>query len=151
MTSRAWCLPLALLLAAGCSGTEPTERFYTSMIGSSEIPPNGSTSSGTVAFVHRGDALDYTVVVQLIVGVKSVGLFAGPVDSTAPKVADLYTGPVTGAIASGILVSGTLTASSFTGISMDSALVLMRLSHASVNVGTASLPNGEIRGVIVPN
>lgn len=151
MTSRALRLGLALFVAAACTSTEPSERFFTSLTGATEIPPNNATSSGTVTFARRGTSLDYTITVQLITGVTSVGLYAGPVDSTQPRVADLYTGPVTGVIASGVLVSGTLTASSFTGITMDSALVLMRRANASVNVLTQSRPNGEIRGVIVPN
>ena len=130
MTSGARRLGLALIVAAACTSTEPTERFFTSMNGSTEIPPNSATSSGTVSFARHGTSLDYTVTVQLITGVTAVGLYAGPVDSTQPRVADLYTGPVTGTIASGVLASGTLTASSFTGISMDSALVLMRQAKA---------------------
>jgi hypothetical protein len=87
MTARALLPIAALALLAACSGTEPGERFFTSMNGANEIPPNG----------------------------------------------------------------GTFTASSFIGISMDSALVLMRVGKAYVNVATNSLPNGEIRGQVVPN
>jgi hypothetical protein len=151
MTARVLSLAAALALLAACSGSEPGERFFASMNGANELPPNGGTSAGTADFTNHGTSVDYSITVLFITGVKSAGLYAGAADSNGPKIADLYTGPVTGAIASGTLVGGTLTGASFIGMSIDSALALMRTGKAYVNVTTSSLPNGEIRGQIGPN
>jgi hypothetical protein len=121
------------------------------MNGANELPANGGTSAGTADFNHHGTSIDYSITVQFITGVKSAALYAGAADSNGPKIADLYTGPTTGAISTATLGSGTLTGASFIGISMDSALVLMRTGNAYVNVATTSLPNGEIRGQVGPN
>ena len=140
-----------LLVLVACDSTSPGERFFSSMNSSNDQPPLNLLSSGTTNFTNKGGSISYTITVQNITQVKAARIHWGDGLTNGPAIADLYTGPVTGSIANGVLVSGTLTASSFTAITMDSALALMRKGLAYVNVSTQSLPNGEIRGQILAN
>jgi hypothetical protein len=139
----------AALLACGDGG--PTgERFFATLGSASEVPPGNSAAAGTVNFTVRGSDLDYTVVVQAIAGVTAVRLDSGGVGAVGPVLADLYTGPTTGSIAYGTLVSGALTQARVS-VPMDSLLAWMRRSTVYVNVLTAARPGGEIRGQVSPN
>jgi hypothetical protein len=141
------CLAGVLALAA-CSSSPTGEQFFAVLLGQNEVPPLPVvSSSGNVSFTNHGTTLDYVVIVQSIVGAQTVRLHAGAAGVVGPAIADLYTGPVMGPISNATLVSGTLTSSSFS-IPMDSALALMRAGKAYVNLGTTSLPNGEIRGQV---
>ena len=143
---------LACLLAlVACDSTSPGERFFAVMNTGNELPPLQLLSSGTVNFTSKSGSISYTIIVQNITGVSFARIYAGDGSTNGTAVADLYTGPITGAIANGVLVSGTLTAAGFASLTMDSALVLMRKGVAYVNVATVSRPGGEIRGQILLN
>jgi hypothetical protein len=151
MRTRVTLCLVALLLVTSCGlGDGPGEPFLALLTGANELPPTGGSASGQASFKHHGSVIDYSITVQFIAQVKTAAIYAGA-DTTGAKIADLYTGPVSGTITSGVLAAGTLGAASFGAISLDSALVLMRKGLAFVNVTTTALPSGEIRGQIYPN
>jgi hypothetical protein len=145
------CLAGALMLAA-CKDNGPSgEQFLAYLLSTNEVPPLSLLSAGSADLTNQGTSIAYSVAVQNIVGITSVRIHIGGAGVVGPAVANLYTGPTTGTITSEVLVSGTLTASSITTITMDSLLVLMRQDQAYINVATTGIPGGEIRGQIHRN
>ena len=142
---------VCLLALAACS-SDNSERFVAGLSGLSEVPPlPGVLASGIANFDATESQIDYSITVQNITGVTDVQLRSGAPGEVGPAIADLYNGPTTGAIASGTLTSGVISASGLTAISLDSLKVLMRNGKAYVNLTTTAQPNGEIRGQIIPN
>jgi CHRD domain-containing protein len=141
------------LVLVGCSGGESgRERFFAVMTPTNVVPTQPApNSSGNASFTVSGSAIDYSVQVQSITGVTRVAIFSGDAGVNGTAVAELYSGGPSGPIAAGTIVTGGLVAANIQGMALDSLLVLMRGSHAYIQVHTQSLPNGEIRGQISPN
>jgi len=143
---------IGLAVLASCGGSGPdAEQFLAVLSGGNEVPPIVVLSGATATFTVNGSEIDYVITVQNIVGVTDAGLYLGVAGVVGPKVADLYAGATTGAIAEGTLVTGTITAAGLTGLSMDSLLVRMRNQTAYVNIITSTLAGGEVRGQVYPN
>jgi len=140
------------MAVVSCGGTGPEgDRFLAVLSGGNEVPPLVTLSGATASLTHSGNEISYDITVQNIAGVTDAGIYVGAAGVVGPKVADLYSGSVSGPIASGSLVSGTITASGLMAISMDSLSVLMHNGGAYVNIITSTLPGGEVRGQIHPN
>jgi hypothetical protein len=145
-------LAACLLVLASCSdSTGNGRRFIAFLSGGVVEPPVTTTASGEATFTDQGASIGFSVQVSTIVAVTRVSVYAGAGGVNGPVIADLYTGPTTGTIASATLVSGTLTAANITGMTPDSLKVLMMTGKAYVQVLTNGRPNGEIRGQIFAN
>jgi hypothetical protein len=143
---------MGLLAIGACSGSGPGELHFLAVLsGGNEVPPIITLSGATASFTASGDQIGYAIQVQNITGVTDAGIYLGAAGVVGPKVADLYSGATSGPIASGSLVTGTISASGLTALSLDSLTVLMHNGSAYVNIITATLPNGEIRGQIYQN
>lgn len=106
--------------------------------GTSTVYNPGSTGQKTVA---------YSVTVNGLTGAATSAHIHGPADENS--AADLIVPlSITSSERSGLIISGSFSATSDPNVSMDSLLVLMRNGLAYVNVHTATNPDGEIRGQI---
>lgn len=134
------------MLAACSDGGPVGERYFAYMSGTTAVPPNASSGSGTTTLAFDGAGFEFSVAVQQIVNVTAVRVHAGEAGVVGAPLADLFTGPATGpiidvtVIASGYLAAGDL------AVTPDSLAALMRAGKAYVNVVTSGVPGGEIRG-----
>jgi hypothetical protein len=149
--ARRLTIAALLLGVASCSDSGNGRRFIAFLTGDVVAPPVSTTASGEATFTEQGANIGYTVTVSTIVAVTRVSVYAGAGGVNGPVIADLFTGPTTGTIAEATIASGTLTASSITGMTPDSLKVLMMSGKAYVQVSTSSKPNGEIRGQVFEN
>lgn len=137
----------AVLLA--CSDSGPGgERFFAVLSSSKEVPPAVSGGAGTVDFTVNGPGIEYSVILQTLVGVSAVQLDSGAAGDVGPVLASLYAGPTTGTITTAAF-TGTLTSGNVS-VPVDTLLSWMRRSKVYVNVLTTGQPNGELRGQVTP-
>lgn len=138
---------------AGPTGQPGIENFTSEMNAANEEPPNSSTATGTAAISLVGPTLLYRIDVTGITDVTAAHIH-GPAGAgvNAGVRVNLCNAGSSPACASGtvngVLVTGSAT--SVSGISFDSLLVLLRNGNAYVNVHTSANPGGEIRGQVVP-
>lgn len=132
---------LAALLACDDDDTGPTAEVYTATLsGAAEVPANNSAGTGTFRLtVNPNRTLTYDLTVSGI----------------TPTNQHIH-GPATPTTSAGVIVgltvgtNQTLIPTNFTGtVSYDSLLVLLANGRAYVNVHTAAIPAGEIRGNLV--
>jgi hypothetical protein len=155
MRRLATCLALALV-ASGCGSSQQvvappaTEFFSASLNGANQVPPSGSTATGTATFAREGNVVTFDVEVAGIVGATLSHIHSGAEGVAGPVRVNLFLGPETGPL-TGRLASGSFTPADVQGISFDALLAEMRNGTAFVNVHTAAFPGGEIRGQIRPS
>ena len=171
---RSFVRALAALLFAGAvvscdDDDEPTgpnvtiENFTATLNGTSEVPANASTATGTAEITRVGPTLLFRVDVSGLSNPSAAHIHA-PADAAtnagvrvnlcgAAGVPTCPAGtPFTGTLATG-------SAAGVSGITFDSLLVLLRNGNAYVNVHTrdaalgtnntpGDLPAGEIRGQV---
>ena len=122
--------------------------------GAKERPiPVLSTATGSATFeLLNATTIQFSLTVAGLTGARMAHIHTGVADSAGPIAVTLFnsataTGPFTG-----VLASGTFTASGIQlpGISLDSLLSLMRRGRTYVNVHTELNPGGEIRAQIDP-
>jgi hypothetical protein len=139
-----------LLLTLGLSGCDDEdeddqESFIATLSGANEVPPSGSTATGTATIERDGDEVDFTVTVNGLTAVTMAHIHSGAAGVNGPIRVNLFLGPTTGTV-NGQLVSGTFTATDVQTISFDVLLNELRTGAAYVNVHTTAFPAGEIRG-----
>jgi hypothetical protein len=140
------CLVLALGFA-GCDNDEDTEKFIAALTGASEVPPTGSTGTGSATFELDGTTVTFDLQVNGITGVTAAHIHSGAAGVNGPIRVNLFLGPTTGA-QNGRLVQGSFTASDVQVLSFDAILAEMRAGTAYVNVHSVAFPTGEIRGQV---
>jgi hypothetical protein len=129
-------------LVAACEDEGPDDEEYTATLnGASEVPANNSTATGSARFVVNANrTISYNLTVSGLTPTQQH--IHGPITTptgTASPIVDLAIG-----------TNLTLTETSFNrGVSYDSALVLLRNNRTYVNVHTAAIPAGEIRGNLI--
>lgn len=149
----ALCLALSFV-AAGCSdnngGTGATANnvFTATLSGANEVPPTGSTATGTATFTINGSTVDYQISVQNITDVVGGHIHSGEVGVSGPVRVTLVQ-PAPG-VTTGVLAQGTFSAENVNGITYDEMVAEIRNGKAYVNVHTAVNRGGEIRGQLVP-
>jgi len=132
------------LVSAGCAMTDSSSSSRATAMGSSmtvtlsarsEVPPNGSTGSGTGKVDLDGNVLKWTVTYQGLTGPVTAGHIHGP----APAGAN-----------AGVAIPFSSTASPITGSATLSPAQLADLKAGLMyfNLHTAAHPGGEIRGQI---
>ena len=139
----------AVLAATACDEDEgPTvERFSATLTGASEVPPVTTTATGSAVVEFTTTGLTYTVNVSGIQNVTlahihgpaAAGVNAGVILNLNPNLT----------VSTGLLASGTVTATSSATVSMDSLKSLIRSGNAYVNVHNTANPGGHIRGQLV--
>jgi len=145
---RAIVMAVAAAVLA-CSDSGPSaERFFAVLSSQSEVPPAVSGGAGTANFTVNGSGIDYSVILQTLVGVSAIQLDSGAAGDVGPVLASLYSGPTTGTISTAAF-TGTLT-SAAVSVPIDSLLAWMRRSKVYVNVLTTGQPAGELRGQVAP-
>src|SRR5580765_3177960 len=143
-------------LAVACGGssaaTGPTntpatsEDFSTTMNGTSEVPAVTTSATGTVAFVHAGDSVRFSINITGLSGITDVKLYSGTAaQNGTARVTLFHTDTPTGTI-SGNLKTGVFKVADVTGQTLDAELTEMRAANAYVNVLTTANTGGTIRG-----
>ena len=137
----------AVLAATACDEDNegPTvERFSATLNGASEVPAVTTTATGSAVVEFTATGLTYTVNVT---GIQNVTLahIHGPAAAGVNAGVILNLNPNT-TVSTGLLASGTVTATSSATVSMDSLKSLIRSGNAYVNVHTTANPGGHIRG-----
>ncbi len=153
---RAWFVAavavgvMALVPATMSAQTAETE-YEASLSGTSEVPANQSTATGTFsATLNATGDLEWTLSVPTITDATAAHLHLGAAGENGPVVVSLFTAPSTGAVDT-ITTSGTATATSLVGpLAGDFAAFVTALNAGEiyVNVHTTALPAGEIRGQV---
>ena len=142
----------ASVLALAACGDDPARvRYFAVMTGGVVQPPVTTPASGSADFSANGAKISFIVLVNNIIGVTDVSIYAGDGLTNGPVVATLFNGGPTGAIVSQTIASGTLHPAEIAGMTPESLLVLMSNGNAYLQVKTASRPDGEIRGQIHAN
>lgn len=155
-------LVLAAALAAiavPAVGAPATPRVSVAHLsGGEEVPPVDTRATGQAVFKLSGDgmSLDYRLIVANIENLSMAHIHLGAAGVNGPVVVWLYPSglppqPIEGRF-SGVLATGTITADDLVGplagASLDDLLAEMRDGNTYVNVHTAQLPGGEVRGQI---
>ncbi len=136
-------LALAFGVAVGMANAQGV--FTSSLVGSDELVPNGSSSFGTGSFTLLGNELQYSVT-ALLLGTTPVdaGVF-GPANAgqTGPLVFDLGAATVS--------PIGIRNLVSYSGVEALSSSQITQLEAGEdyVNILTTGYPSGEIRGAVL--
>lgn len=136
---------------AGPEGDPGIESFTATLSAASEVTPNASTATGTAEISVVGPTLLYRIDVQGITDVTAAHIHgpAGPGFNAGVRANLCGAGSspacATGTV-NGVLVTGSAT--SVSGISFDSLVVLLGNGNAYVNVHTVANGGGEIRGQV---
>lgn len=122
--------------------------------GANEVPPSGSSASGMakISVDPRGHKATIEVVVQNLDNVVASHFHLAPAGENGPIVVTLY-GPTAGAgRESGVLYCRTVTKADLQGLlaGMEFSALLDEIDAGNiyVNVHTAAIPSGEIRGQV---
>jgi hypothetical protein len=152
-------LAFTTVAAIGCdddddpTGNETvTEIFTTNLTGAAERPtPVTTAATGTATFTAvttpTGTTVTYSVTATGLSGPATAAHIHGPADANT-AANPIVTLVVSGTGTSGVIVSGSFTATGHATIDMTALLALLRNGNAYVNVHTTANPGGEIRGQI---
>jgi glucose/arabinose dehydrogenase len=138
--------------------TQGVTRFTARLDGRQEVPANTSGATGAARFsVRRDGSLDYRLDVAQISNVRMAHIHLGASGQNGPVVATLFDRPEgistydSRTIARGRISAADIVARApgFSGTPTE-LLRRLRQGRAYVNVHTALLPGGEVRGQVVP-
>jgi hypothetical protein len=136
--------------------------FTADLSADSMVPPVDAEATGTASFtmttgtatVFDPNSLErkivtYSISVGDLSGEAVSAAIRGPADvsTSAPILVPLT---VTSTDTTGLIISGTFTATSNPAVSIDSLLTLLRGSNVYVSIQTEANPLGELRGQIRP-
>jgi hypothetical protein len=136
------------LLAVGCGDDDDQETFTATLSGANEVPANSSTAGGGTSFTFEGDRVRFALEVENLTAVTMAHIHSGATGVNGPVRVFLFNGPQTTVGARRVLAEGSFGAADVTGISFQDLLQEMRGGGAYVNVHTAAIPTGEIRGQV---
>ncbi len=137
--------------AISCGDSGPKAPVYTATLrGTSEVPPNTSTATGTATFVDNGTSFDYTLTVNGLTQISAAHIHApAAVGVNAGVIINLFipNGTTFGTV-EGVLATGTITNANNQSFTVDALRALFIAGTAYTNVHTSALPGGAIRGQI---
>ncbi|MGG6460418.1 MAG: CHRD domain-containing protein [Candidatus Eiseniibacteriota bacterium] len=130
------------------------QKFFATLSGENEIPPNNSSARGWVWLENLGDSIEYTINVTKMDKVMAAHLHTGAVGRNGDPIVTLFhAGPTE--LINGTLTRGNITSSEFqgpmSGKSIEDLLNIMTQGKTYVNIHTGSFPDGELRGQIATN
>jgi hypothetical protein len=138
------------------AGTADANHSYVAILQSgNEVPPNAEGSQGIAWFHINGDgqSMDYSVYFWNITNPQMGHIHLGGPGVNGPVVVPLFNSTSITGNYSGMIASGTVTASSLVGPlqgkSIDDLFSAMKSGGAYVNFHTIKLPAGETRGPVV--
>jgi hypothetical protein len=147
---------LGLFAASGpvfAAQSDANHSYVAIFSSSNEVPLTDNGTSG-VAFFHindDGQTMDYKIWVNAINDPIAAHIHVGGVGVNGPVVVPLYAGKNVSA-ASGVLVSGTITAKDLDGPmkgkTMDDLFAAMKSGGTYFNIHTVLHPGGQARGQI---
>ena len=133
------------------------EKFSASLSGANIRPvPVATTASATAQMDVRPPGIGetqrqftYAIVTTNITSATSAHIHLGGASvSAGPILATLYTNPSDTVLTSATLVTGRIPESGFSGISLDSLMVLMTVGAAYVDIHAPGNPLGLVRGQV---
>jgi len=132
---------VATIAVAGCAMTpmaSNTVNFVATLSGTAEVPPNGSTGTGTLeaSLTKDTSVLRWKISYSGLTGPASAAHFHGPAMAGANAGVVV---PITGNLASPINGTATLT---------EAQVEALLAGSWYVNVHTAANPGGEVRGQV---
>ena len=134
------------------NGPPDTNTFNADLTGAAERPtPVTTNASGdatfTVSTSGTTTTITYSVTVSGLSGPVTAAHIHGPADANS-AANPIVTLTVTGTGTSGVVVSGSFTATGHATINIAQLVTHMLAGNTYVNLHTAANPNGEIRGQI---
>jgi hypothetical protein len=136
------------------AGQSDANHNYVATFSSSEEVPITDNGTNGVAFFHindDGQSIDYKIWVSAINDPIAAHIHVAGIGINGPVVVPLYAGKNVGA-ASGVLVSGTITAKDLDGPmkgkTMDDLFAAMKSGGTYFNIHTVLHPGGQARGQI---
>lgn len=136
--------------APGKSG----KNFTAHLNGDEEVPAVNTKATGQATFQLSADdtTLSYKLIVANLDSITQSHIHIGPAGQNGPVTVFLF-GPVSpGGTTNGVLAEGTITAGDLigplAGQPLSALIDELKAGNAYVNVHTATVPSGEIRGQI---
>ncbi len=131
-------------------------NFRADLSGAEEVPPVETDTTGTAKFKVRGDSIEFKLDIKNadnILGAAGAHIHCAPAGENGPVVAFLA-GAVPGGFDGRVKLAGTLTADNIVnpacGTDIAELVDSMRAGDTYVNVHSADVPSGEVRGQIRP-
>jgi hypothetical protein len=148
---------LLLVGAAACSddetGPDDEDEFVASLTGTAERPtPVTTTATGTatVEIDDEDQTITFSVSVSGLTSPTMAHIHVGAASVAGPIAVNLLPTPPAAGVFSGVLASGTATASQVVGGETFATLAAkIRAGNAYINVHTIAFPDGELRGQLV--
>ncbi len=143
---------LAVLFTA--SITMAATTFTAMLTGKEEVPAVMTKGSGEAIFNLSADgkALSYEIKVQGLENVAASHIHAGKMGVEGAPVVGLFAGPKKEGMFSGVLAKGTIMdkdlVGPLAGKTVGDLVAMIKEGGAYVNVHTAKVPSGELRGQI---
>ncbi len=128
--------------------------FRAGLTGKNEVPVVTTKAKGEADFMMSKDGKELTYILKLknIEGVTAAHIHAGKKGEDGEAIAGLFAGPEKTGKFSGVLAKGTITdkdlVGPLAGKTIDDLVKMIKDGDAYVNVHTARVPNGELRGEI---
>jgi hypothetical protein len=137
-------------ISCGSSTAASPPTYTANLVGTAEVPPSGSTGTGTATFVDNTTSIDYTLSVTGLTGVTASHIHGpGAVGVNANVIINLFN-PLgaTGAV-NGVIATGTITDANNPNFTVAALRAMFIAGTAYANVHTTANPGGAIRGQII--
>ena len=134
------------------AGSAQALVYQAQLSGASESPAVTTAATGTLTFTVAADRsnVSYVLSVKSLEDLTVARLHQGKAGQVGSSIATLYPGPAKSGAFTGLLKTGSLTASAFTGPlagkTMSDLVTLLNAGSVYVNIGTSAHRSGELRG-----
>ena len=127
-------------------------KFVAKLAGGSEVPPNGSQTTGRFYCIFKRETLDYKLVLENITGLTVAHIHLGQPGVNGPPIAFLYGPAGPSGLFCRVEIKGKIRSCDLVGPFVDDCIdVLLREmkgGNTYVNVHTEEFPSGIVRGQI---
>ena len=142
---------------AAAPATQQTQDYDANLTGSMQVQPVTTNATGLAELELNddGDEISYDIQVEDIEGATQAHIHQGSEGENGDVVVSLFNSTEPTNVNDGTLEDGDFTSEDFVGPlqgqNMSALVELMDNGQAYVNVHTEANPDGEIRGIIVPD